>query len=128
MKNSRPWSEHGYLGLQKDSHLCYTLGCLALIGFLTVFALQPDRFSSDTDMMSTSMWCFYLVPTLVAYGPILFAFFLCRAVGDRLSWRWPFHRERIAGSFGVFVGLGWLCCVLPVYYFAQVAVRGLILT
>ena len=35
---------------------------------------------------------------------------------DRLSMRWPFHKERLLGTLGVFLGLGWLCVLLPTYH------------
>ena len=33
-----------------------------------------------------------------------------------MSWRWPFQKEKIVGTFGLFLVLGWLACILPVYH------------
>ena len=57
-----------------------------------------------------------VVACVVAYGPILLAMLLARLSGDRLSWRWPFHKEKLFGTFGVFLALGWLCVLLPTYH------------
>lgn len=61
----------------------------------------------------------------IAYGPVVLALVLARLSGDRMSWRWPFHKERLLGTLGVFLLLGWLCCMLPVYHAAQMASAAL---
>ena len=56
----------------------------------------------------------YLLQT--RYSPPLVALLLSRLSGDKMSWRWPFAKDRIFGAFGLFLGLGWLCCVVPVFH------------
>ena len=47
------------------------------------------------------------IPTLVAayvdYFPPLVALVLCWIGGDKMSWRWPFQKESVVGTFGLFV-------------------------
>jgi hypothetical protein len=52
----------------------------------------------------------------VAYAPVALALALAFVSGDRMSWRWPFHRERLLGTLGLFLALGYLVCMLPVYH------------
>ena len=56
------------------------------------------------------------VAVAVAYLPIALAMLLAWVSGDRMSWRWPFHKEKLVGTLGLFLGLGWLACVLPTYH------------
>jgi|TARA_B110000908_G_scaffold160548_1_gene203889 ABC-type antimicrobial peptide transport system permease subunit len=53
---------------------------------------------------------------VVAYSPPLVAMALSKLSGDKMSWRWPFQKDAIVGSFGFFVFAGWLVCVLPIYH------------
>ena len=52
-------------------------------------------------------------------GPVLAGIALCAAAGDRLSYRWPFHKERVVGQFGLHVAMGLLMTVVPVYHTAE---------
>ena len=52
----------------------------------------------------------------VAYSPVLVAMLLALASKDKLSWRWPFHKEPLVGTCGAFLALGWAACILPVYH------------
>merc|ERR1711865_605016 len=62
----------------------------------------------------------HAVAFVVGYGPFLFAFLLCILTRDKMSWRWPFQREKIIGSFGFF-GLGAVAvCCTPVYFSSEV--------
>ena len=57
-----------------------------------------------------------VVAAAVAYAPIALALLLAKLSGDRMSWRWPFHKEKLVGTLGIFLLLGWLCCMLPTYH------------
>jgi hypothetical protein len=51
----------------------------------------------------------------VAVGPLFVSIVLHFCEKDRQSWRYPFHKERIFGSFGLFCAAGLCFCVWPVY-------------
>jgi hypothetical protein len=55
------------------------------------------------------------VAALLAFGPIAFGCVLRVLNGDSLPFRWPFHREQIAGKFGCHVAVGFAISVVPVY-------------
>jgi len=100
------WSAQGYLGLQTRDHALYTFSCLALVAMLFWGALGPALDATTARLVAFS----------VSHGPVIAAFALW-AVYDKMSWRWPFQKERIIGSCGLFMFLGWLVCILPVYHF-----------
>jgi hypothetical protein len=41
-----------------------------------------------------------VVAAVVAFAPVLFAMVLSQLSGDKMSWRWPFQKEKIFGVFG----------------------------
>lgn len=53
---------------------------------------------------------------VVAHGPIVAGLALTFFFKDPMSWRWPFQNERILGGFGLFVFLGWITSVFPIYW------------
>lgn len=114
----REWSSDGYLGLPADRlHLVYTLYWVGLWP-LVYWGAVLNR--GATRLHYVAGLPYLPVPTLlgatVAYGPVALALLLCWLGGDRLSWRWPFRRERILGRFGFFAVAGWLACMLPVFH------------
>jgi hypothetical protein len=113
----RPWSPHGHLGFQTDSHLAYTIFCLFSFGlFLTSMAVTVnDSFLTDENLHTMS----HVVAFIFSFGPIIWAWILCYVTGDRLSWRWPFQNENIFGGFGFFALMGVTWCAMPVYYAVQ---------
>ena len=57
-----------------------------------------------------------MVAFTVSVAPIIVALLCCALSGDRMSWRWPFHKEKLFGTFGLFIVLGMLACVMPMYH------------
>jgi len=115
--NKKPWSANGYLGLPASpTHACYTTFWVALFPIMYWGAVANIKKGGLSVPLILGM-----VPTpsavafTVAYMPVLVAVALAWASNDRLSWRWPFHKERIFGAFGFFFFAGWICCVHPVY-------------
>lgn len=76
--------------------------------------------TSSGDRVVTKVANLVPVETAVAFtvtiAPILVALLLCVASGDKKSWRWPFQKERVLGAFGMFLLLGVLVCVVPMYH------------
>ena len=109
------WSETGYLGLPGSaSEAVYTLYWVALFpltAWAAVYNRGPGRLThvGGVDVATA-------VAAAVAYAPIGLALLLARLSADRMSWRWPFHKERLVGTLGLFLLLGWAVCVLPVYH------------
>lgn len=105
------WSAQGHLGMQSEDHLAYTFFCLATTALLIASALRIG--AGQPPVLPGCV-----VAALVAYGPIAFALLLCLRY-DKMSWRWPFHHERLLGAFGFFAVAGWLSCVVPLYDFVS---------
>ena len=59
------------------------------------------------------------IAAVVAYMPVPFAMVLSKLSGDKMSWRWPFQKENVGGTFGIFLVLGWAVCILPVFHATQ---------
>lgn len=56
------------------------------------------------------------ISSLVAFGPILFCFFLYILTEDRYGWSWPFHKEKLSASLShVLAALVFV--ILPVFLF-----------
>lgn len=109
------WSAQSYLGLPATrADAVYTL-FWALLWPLVWWGAVSNHGPGRVERLGG-------VPTgtaiaaVVAYAPVAVALLVCRASGDRVSWRWPFHKERLLGTLGAFLVLGWLACVLPVYH------------
>jgi len=64
-----------------------------------------------------------LLSAMVAYGPILFGGLLLMIFKDRYAWSWPFHKDKVLGSFGFHVAVGWAMTALPTYHLSM-AVLG----
>ncbi len=98
------WSPNGYLGLPPSrSQAVYAVftcaaACLACAAAVSSSLLPPQAAAAA-----------------VAIGPLLVALLLHFCQQDRQSWRYPFHKERILGSFGLFCAAGFAVCVWPVY-------------
>ncbi|CAE8616297.1 unnamed protein product, partial [Polarella glacialis] len=120
-KEKKVWSAGSYLGLQTGDHLIYTLFCLFTTCVL-VWAAVSNPLSEAPDSSVLGVPLATCVASLVAYGPVAFAMLLC-AFYDKMSWRWPFHKDRVVGSFGFFVLAGWLACLLPTYHFVHLLVE-----
>ncbi len=63
------------------------------------------------------------VAGLAAVGPVAAAVLLQQLSGDKLSVRWPFHKERVCGTFGLHLLVGAAVTVLPCFH----AVEALLL-
>ena len=106
-KKARVWSPNGYLGLPASwDHAAYTAFWVALFP-LAVAASKG----------ALPQWCTAApVAAFLAYSPVAVALALSAASGDKMSWRWPFQKERVFGVFGLFLVLAWAVCVVPVYH------------
>lgn len=114
-KYVKPWSPHGYLGLQTGDHLYYTIFCLVTTAIAYLAICMPETFGWNYRTPQPFPIA-HSVAFLVAYGPCVCAYVLCKATDDPMSWRWPFQHENILGGFGVLFALGWLSCIVPVYW------------
>jgi len=114
--SNKVWSSTGYLGMPVNSaHAVYTSFWIILGVSLWQVLEQSTKASRPlNDMFGPHTP--KLVASIVAYSPVIVAMLLCAAYGDRMSWRWPFHKEKVIGTFGFFLVLGWLGCILPVYH------------
>lgn len=57
----------------------------------------------------------HAIGALVSAGPLFVSIAFLKITGDRLSMRWPFHKEAIAGAFGLHVLIGFVVSALPIY-------------
>ena len=117
-KKNKPWSPNGYLGMPKDRyHGIYTVFWMALgaIAYWGSVGNHDDKGRLQVRAFK-GIAIERLVAATVAYGPVFAALAVAWASGDRMSWRWPFHKERIIGAFGLFILLGFFACLLPVYH------------
>mmetsp|Transcript_47648 Transcript_47648/g.137118 ORF Transcript_47648/g.137118 Transcript_47648/m.137118 type:complete len:452 (-) Transcript_47648:247-1602(-) len=103
------WSTQSYLGLQQEDHLAYTGFCLSVVVLLFASVLRA-ALGEQPVLPATVMGA------LVAYGPITVALLLSLRY-DKMSWRWPFHNDRVFGAFGFFALAGWASCVVPLHHF-----------
>jgi sterol desaturase/sphingolipid hydroxylase (fatty acid hydroxylase superfamily) len=109
------WSEQSYLGLpQSTDHAIYTLFWLALWPLVVWGAVFNHGETRVEEIAGVTTPTF--IASVVAYAPVALALALAFVSGDRMSWRWPFHRERLLGTLGLFLALGYLVCMLPVYH------------
>jgi sterol desaturase/sphingolipid hydroxylase (fatty acid hydroxylase superfamily) len=112
-KEGKVWSKEGQLGLPADwAHGVYTLFWVALwaaVGWAAVLNHGADRVTHVGPLPIGKA-----MGLLAGYGPVVLALVLCAAAGDRLSWRWPFQKESLFGTFGLFIALGWFACINPV--------------
>ena len=98
------WSPNGHLGLPSSpTQALYAVftcaaACLACAAAVSDVALSPPAAAAT-----------------VAAGPLFAALLLHVCEKDRQSWRYPFHKERACGSFGLFCAAGLCVCVWPVY-------------
>ena len=113
------WSVNGYLGLPASwDHAVYIaywaalfpLTWCALTGNLALLRLSDVQ--SPIEGVSVAK----LALGFVAWSPPLVAIALSKLAGDKMNPRWPFQKERIFGSFGVFVLLGVAVCIVPIYH------------
>jgi len=81
------------------------------ISYCAIFALFANAIvnggSSDVER--------HVLAALFAAGPVAAALLLCVAVGDSMTWRWPFVKEKVAGAAGFHLVVGVLLCVLPIW-------------
>lgn len=101
------WSATGYLGLPATwDHGVYTVYWVCWGAATWCIAAAGGSGGIAADVAAAG----------VAYSPVAFALLLAAASGDRMSWRWPFHKERLFGVCGMFLTAGFLACMLPVYH------------
>lgn len=55
------------------------------------------------------------VAATFSMSPVLVAFLMLKLTNDRLSIRWPFHKEAIVGAFGLHYVVGFVVSAMPVY-------------
>eukprot|EP01065_Artemidia_motanka_P025134 TRINITY_DN3001_c0_g1_i1.p1 TRINITY_DN3001_c0_g1~~TRINITY_DN3001_c0_g1_i1.p1 ORF type:complete len:438 (+),score=73.36 TRINITY_DN3001_c0_g1_i1:66-1379(+) len=79
-----------------------------------VCAVMAMVMHAATDPSADVGGCRRVLPWLLAVGPVALGQALCAATGDRVSWRWPFLREKVIGAAGFHCLAGVLLCVLPV--------------
>jgi hypothetical protein len=112
------WSPQGYLGLPASwdhgayALFCSSLGPLAYWGFIANKRADGTRVTADVAGIPVE----HALAVGIAVLPVAVALILCRLAGDRMSMRWPFHKEPVVGAFGLFVLLGTLACVVPMYH------------
>ena len=109
---AKVWSRTGYLGWPASwDHCVYTVFWLALfvVGWWGAAGNHAGESVAGVPVAP-------LLGVVIAYSPVAVAMLLAWVSGDRLSYRWPFHKEKIVGSFGFFVAVGWLFCILPMYH------------
>lgn len=114
-KKRKAWSVHGHLGLPADIfHSLYTLFWASLVPLMWWAAV-----TNKTAVPNVQEWNGFSVEFLAAFAvshaPVLVAMVLCVMARDRMSWRWPFQKEKILGTFGFFFVLGYVSCVLPIF-------------
>jgi hypothetical protein len=98
------WSPNGYLGLPASTtHAVYAAFTCAAAWLAWSAAVSSTLLSPR------------VAAAVVAVGPLFLALLLHVCENDRQSWRYPFHKERVFGSFGLFCAAGLCCCVWPVY-------------
>ena len=113
------WSATGHLGMPQNwAHGVYSVFWVALFP-LTWWGAIANHSGEDGQLLQPMLG---KVPTatavasIVAYSPVAMALLLCVLSGDKMSWRWPFQKESVIGTFGLFLVLGWLVCILPIYH------------
>jgi len=58
----------------------------------------------------------WIFGAMLAVGPIVSGVII-RAFGDdKMSLRWPFHKDAVLGSFGFHIVVGFCFTVIPVYH------------
>jgi cytochrome c biogenesis protein CcdA len=116
-RGQQVWAANSYLGLPSSwDHGVYT-SFWALLFPLVYFAACVNKHADGTREIEAlgGVPVQQLVAAVVAYSPVAVALLLAKLSGDRMHWRWPFQKERALGTFGLFLALGWLACVKPVY-------------
>ena len=98
------WSPNGYLGFPASpTHACYAAFTCAAAWLAWTAAVSSTTLSPRA------------AAAAVAIGPLAVALLLHFCEKDRQSWRYPFHKERVFGSFGLFCAAGLCVCVWPVF-------------
>jgi hypothetical protein len=98
------WSPNGRLGLPVS-------GTQAAYGVFTCAAVWLACTAAVADVPLSPR----AAAAAVAFGPLLVALLLHLCESDRQSWRYPFHKERIVGSFGFFCAAALCVCAWPVF-------------
>ena len=99
----RVWSATARLGPPKTfAHGCYDVVTAILYGLAIAVAVAPV----DAERAQ-------IAAGAVAFGPVVAALALSRWSKDRMPWRWPFHKERVA--FGITVVAGLAFSALPIF-------------
>lgn len=109
----RRWARGGLTSLSlKDAvwsradQAIYDIFCFCVFAFAAKVAVGSLRVNISGEF----------VAALVAFGPPLFGLALLRATNDKKSWRWPFHKEELAGPLGFHVALGFVAGPLFTYH------------
>jgi len=114
-KKKKVWSAHGYLGLPATkTHMLYTLFWVSLFPLSWWGVARSSSSSRNENVLGVPMES--VLAFIVSISPILMALLCCALSSDRMSWRWPFHKEKIFGAFGLFIVLGFFACVMPMYH------------
>ena len=129
-KKQKVWSVNGYLGMPESwDHIVYTLFWMSLFPFVWYATTDPASIkatfndtlaSADVEVPAALDVDFATaIAAIVSHTPVPIAMLLSKLSGDKMSWRWPFQKESVAGSFGLFLLLGWAACIMPVYHATQ---------
>lgn len=127
LKKNKAWGPKSYLGLPASTaDGCYSAFWVALFALLGWAAILNHKEGGGlTHAMVMNQPLHIVVAAAVAYMPVAMAMLLCYVFKDRMSWRWPFQKEPLFGTFGLFVVLGWMACILPVYHATAAVCEGI---
>eukprot|EP00471_Norrisiella_sphaerica_P009263 CAMPEP_0184498338 /NCGR_PEP_ID=MMETSP0113_2-20130426/38699_1 /TAXON_ID=91329 /ORGANISM="Norrisiella sphaerica, Strain BC52" /LENGTH=250 /DNA_ID=CAMNT_0026885799 /DNA_START=666 /DNA_END=1418 /DNA_ORIENTATION=+ len=116
----RPSANNGSLGFPASlDQFIYTT--FSVVAGVLLFLRLRDPATVPFDL--ASLLSPNLIAFLVAFAPVILALLLCLTFKDRLSWRWPFHKEAVFGSFGMTLLFG-LAEVTPVWHAVRLACPG----
>jgi len=118
-RKRKVWSAHSYLGLPASAtQAAYNLFSVFAAGLCVWGAIWNKKRGGERIVthVAGSIPIDAAIALVVSVAPIFVALLLCILSGDRMSWRWPFHKERVFGGFGLFVLLGFFACVMPMYH------------
>ena len=115
---AKPWSPNGYLGAPASwDHGIYTAFWVSLFPLMWYATTTPSTIAASLPpKLLETVPVEIAVAFSVAIAPVPVAMVLSKLAGDRMSWRWPFQKESIVGSFGLFFILASLACILPMYH------------
>ena len=105
----------------KDVMPAKKVDMIYIISNVIIFYILFDRvaFNGDWSVPLSA----HSMGILVGFGPVIVAVLLRWCVGDKFSIRWPFHKERIVGKFGLHLILGILLTCWPTFQLVELITR-----